>query len=89
MDRGVGSAVMYPFLGNKQNPAKSSGNGNPMHRHETSGLFSGKGPPNFSDFQGETQGRGLGEPKTGTSPRGAQGEPKVPVVQRSKVLMKI
>ena len=70
-------------------PGMNSKDGNPMRRHGTSGLFSSKGPPNFHDFQGETQGRGLGEPQAGPSPRGAQGEPKVRVVQRSKVLMKI
>ena len=84
MDRGFGSAVMYPETGNQLlrllqlNTVENSRNGNPMHRHETSGLFSSKRPPNFHDFQGETQGRGLGEPKTGTSPTGAQGEPKAP-----------
>ena len=53
--RGIGSIP--------EDPAESSGRLNPMHRHDTSGLFAGKGPSIFYDFQGETQGGGPGEPK--------------------------
>ncbi len=41
-------------------PGMSSGRLNAMHQADTSGLFSGKGPPNFIDFQGEAQGEGQG-----------------------------
>ena len=62
------------------NPEKSSGRLNPMHRHNTSGLFSGKGPPIFHDFPGEAQGGGPGEPKAiqrgPREPKRAPGEPK-------------
>ncbi len=62
------------------NPLKSSGRLNPMHRHNTSGLFSGKGPPIFHDFPGEAQGGGPGEPKAiqrgPREPKRAPGEPK-------------
>ena len=59
---------------------KNSGRLNPMHRHNTSGLFSGKGPPIFHDFPGEAQGGGPGEPKAiqrgPREPKRAPGEPK-------------
>ena len=52
---------------------KSSGMLDVVHRHETSGPFSGKGPSNFHDFQGETQGASLGDPK---ATKGSQKEPQ-------------
>ena len=60
-------------------PVENAGRLNPMHRHNTSGLFSGKGPPIFHDFPGGRPRGAQGDPKrpkgTKKSPRGAQGEP--------------
>ena len=60
MDRGFVSAVRSPFCtgvdGLMMIPAENSGRLDSVHRRDTSGPFSGKGPPIFHDFQGGTPG---------------------------------
>ena len=61
-------------------PGMNSGRLNPMHQANTSGLFSGKGPPNFNDFQGEAQGEGQGSLRR---PKEVQSHPKARIQAQS------
>ena len=82
MDRELVSAVRSPFPGNQVlwlNPAESSGRLDSVHRRDTFGQFSGKGPHIFHDLPGWGQGGGSGEPEaTQRGPRHAKGSQKDP-----------